>query len=299
MPYNPGVTDRSGELLGAGMERGAGALMEGFMRQQEGRKRTLQTSKHVDALMKLNPELLQRLGMAPEEFSMKSAEERIGLGMGAVAGMTQQMEMSEMEDRRQHHQAGRAREEYLLQQERDRSGKLQRFGKAIDSYEATPEMIRRPRREVMESEVMRLHPDDARGYSAALENIGRDFAPAEARQIFGTDYYLQQVGRDSYTAVPGRGAKSQRPEKVLAPAGAQSSWIYSEDMEEFKKRLLEIEQPEVRDAVLEARRNFNLSSGKGESELATLLKGLGGGKEEPKEKKDAGGLFERFKKWKN
>lgn len=99
MPYAPGIQDQSGELLahglnqfGSGIGRGLEALGLALDKRKEEQKRILQNGKIAESFAKANPDVLQSLGITPEEFSAQSAQDKASMVTGAIqaAGFAEQ-----------------------------------------------------------------------------------------------------------------------------------------------------------------------------------------------------------------
>jgi len=85
MPYAPGVTDISGQLLAQGIGGGLSAVTAMIERKAEEDKKLLQLSKVADSFTKASPEILGQLGMSQEQFAAQSAKDKIA----AVTGVMQ------------------------------------------------------------------------------------------------------------------------------------------------------------------------------------------------------------------
>lgn len=78
MPYNPGVTDRSGELWGAGLLQASQGLASGIERWEKQREENKALTGQAKALETLLPAYAKSAGIAPEEiekFLAPSADE--------------------------------------------------------------------------------------------------------------------------------------------------------------------------------------------------------------------------------
>lgn len=98
---------------------------------------------------------------------------------------------------------------------------------------------------------------------------------------------------------------SSKTGKVLAPA---EEWIVTDDVDLFKGKITAIKDPQTRDAILAARRQYNLAIGKTEDPLAQIIAELlGGRKEKTAEGKGSKGAkapekkpaspWERYQNW--
>jgi hypothetical protein len=262
-------------------------------------ERLQRTAKGVQALVKANPTILEKLGMDPLEFDVMSASDQVGMFEGLLTGLGYQQALADVElskkrlenfGKLEGAQTAAIEEETGLM--KDRRERLSRFGQSLESFERIPETIRKPRSAFLEGEMMRLMPEDASRYANVLESFGRPI-PMEPEEVPGADYVRLRVGPQSYTAVPKPEARRGNA-KMMARA---ESWVLTDDTEEFKRKLLTIEDPAIQEAVLSMRRQYNLATGKGESEIAQIIKALNPEAAGKTEKKTEG-IAERFRKWK-
>jgi hypothetical protein len=165
MPYNPGVTDRSGELFASGLAPGMAALARGVEERTAQAKRTLQNGKIADSFAKTNPEVYQLLGMTPDEFHAQSAEEKSAAVTGMMQGLGAKQMLAHLQALGQEYDvrqqgleqsrqefpdrlnllAGQAKGTELKNAELERqTAAQQKFNQAQGTYEALPKTIRNP-----------------------------------------------------------------------------------------------------------------------------------------------------------
>lgn len=97
MPYNPGVVDRSGEILAGGISRGVDDIMAGFEKMKAEQKRVLDGGKIADSIVKTYPEILDSLGMQAESFQALGAKEKALRVQGAIMGAGYKKAQQDME----------------------------------------------------------------------------------------------------------------------------------------------------------------------------------------------------------
>lgn len=97
MPYNPGVVDRSGEILAGGMSRGIDGIMAGFEKMKAEQKRVLDGGKIADSIVKTYPDILESLGMPAESFQALGAKEKALRVQGAIMGAGYKKAQQDME----------------------------------------------------------------------------------------------------------------------------------------------------------------------------------------------------------
>lgn len=130
MPYNPGVQDISGQLLGDGIGKGGQALAAGLEKYLERKKKENDNAKYTDALFKNNPELQQAAGVSYEDLRGMSARDKIATGMAAIAKVHEGQTSQEAAQRKELH--GSQMDFYkqrtaAMQQEQDQRGAMPGF----------------------------------------------------------------------------------------------------------------------------------------------------------------------------
>lgn len=320
MPYNPGVVDRSGELFAGGMERGVASLMEGFQKQQERQKNLIQTAKHVDGIVKMNPELLEGLGMTPEQFNMLGAQEKIGLGMGAVAGAVQKMQM----------QAERSKLGYYDARQQELKGEQ---GERAERARRLQDFLQREQMAQMNMPTGVLRPEARR--EITLENLkGAGVFPEDAERVLKMEGkqinpQLLDVGVPGLKMNPNTGATVElpKPERNYGPDdfvtdpklpgmvinkkngalqampnredGAVESvypWLLTEDEDEFRKGLATVQDPAELKRVVATRTAINRMTGK-DDPLKEALAALLSGKATEAGKGEKGAPSAKVRKW--
>lgn len=251
MAYNPGVADRSGELLAGGIERGFGGLIQGIMQKQERDKNLLATAKHVDGIMKVNPQLLEQLGMTPEDFSKLSAEERVGYGMGAVAGTVQRMQMESERSKQQHYQILREGNQQQNAAEQERTAAVQRGLQSIREIEQMPNLNTQQRQNMTRQKLIEagVYPNDMEAISRAMNNMNGELGTTE--DIPGTDYKGYRSGPNSMTPLPKEGQRFP-PLKAEDADVPFEDWVLTVDDAEFAKRVKGMPSKQVK-ALMELR----------------------------------------------
>lgn len=254
-----------------------------------------QNGKIADTIVKANPQILQSMGMAPEEFEGLSAEDKSAKVQGVFEAQGYQKAMADIQRLQKLGEV----QDFEMDTARKDATARQGFADRMKGYFNMPETIRRPDAARYGTEELLgsgMNPRSAAEYSRLLEGMGA-VQPGSVKDLSGSGlggYAFVTLGREgSGTVVPTqpRGT-AVKPAKAQAP---NESWVYSEDPEEFRKGLLKVSDPAVRDAVLAARRSYNLAQGKGESEMGQLLQQMmGGGK---KEESSSGSSGVKVRKW--
>ena len=314
MPYNPGVVDRSGELLAAGISRGAADLSRGLELMTQEKKRLAANGKMAEMFFRTNPEALRKLGLEKEDIQAMSAKDKsaamLGLlqGQGFERGQGQIAEGNEDVLAKKYHNAEAiTRGAYGLEQLREielrnaerkrREEALRLFQEKQQGYLQTPELLRREdldtatRRNLLES---MPEPEDMYRYSRGLEALAPKKNGIKVGELIPTQVPGVFINPNTGASVT---LPAKKDEKVLAPA---EDWVTTDDADEFKAALQKVKDPEVRDAVLKARISYNRATGKNEDFLTQLLSGQVGvsaGKGAEKKEEKPKGLMEQFKEW--
>jgi hypothetical protein len=256
-------------------------------------KQRNENGKIADAIVKTNPDILNGLGMHPEEFAGLSAQDKSDKIQGVFQAQGYQKAVADVS--RLQALGDFQRQEATGLQRRNEG--LERFGTAMQGYENTPPMIRRPdRNAVVEENMFRsgVQPEDMQRTSQALENLGTvdQFQPGKTTPFEGTDYVYAPLSRHSGTALPRAGLPRSGTAKPNKFQGAGNEpWIVSDDEEEFKKQFLKIQDPQAQEAILALRRAYRLSNGKGADPLSQLITSMSKGDEK---KQEAPGFFSRL-----
>lgn len=86
MPYSPGVVDRSGEIFGGYLTRGLTGLADTITKINQDYERDNANGKIADQIVKVNPELLQSMGMTPAQFTGMAAKDKHLAVLGHIQG---------------------------------------------------------------------------------------------------------------------------------------------------------------------------------------------------------------------
>lgn len=281
-------------MFAQGASRGIEALVAGFERQREEEKRLVDNAKIAESIMKVNPEMLERLELTPEQFKAMGAREKVALSAGAIQGV---MNEARMEQAKAQQAADRSKLEYYggLQaaqaeetaEKRARREGLMRFQEAEQRFNQTPELIRRPdrRQAIYEALVASgVHPEDRRAVLANEQDVSAQ-TPGQARAIEGLEGYQSvAVGPHSSVVIPDRAAQAAAEAARKPKEPVIEEWMLGEDEGEVRKRLAGRPAKEVK-AILEIREQLLGKKGT-KKEDGGLLGGSGAG------------LFERFEKFK-
>lgn len=239
----------------------------GMLEIQDQKKKMIQQGKIADQIVRSEPEFLKQMGMDEDTFHLMAPQEKSARVQGVIEGIGAKKALAQ------------------LKQEMDQQAARQRFQAALSSAasdEGTgtggfefagadtprPSPLRpKSRMESMTGDEMLklglqsgMAPEDVARLGPVARQMRPRFEPGTLKDLPGLpDYkYLIQSPEGAGSAVPIK--RSTKTEKVKAPAG--EAWIYSDDVDEFKRNLDQVKDPAMRDAIMASRRQFNLSTGK-------------------------------------
>lgn len=263
--YNPGVVDRSGQLLAQGISQAGQSFGRAIEKQQQEAKQLQQNGKIAEMIFKNNPELLEDAGVTQEEIGTMSAADKSALAISAIKRM-------EIEGQQQQNRVN-------AQQLKQYAGQ-EKFNEAIAQAAEKGEGLSAERVLALAGESGVLDPRTASSLAAAS---GRNKGGFTAEQMGKP----QDVpGVPGYKFVPvseGHGQLIQTgPEGEIAARLPNDPWVYSEDKETFLEGLRGLPNPKARQATLEFRRKYNLAQGIGSGsaldEWLANMTGQGNGK---------------------
>lgn len=290
MPFAPAANpDLAGQFMyqgirdaGSSVARGASSVIEGFQRKSKERK----------AYMGLG-EAMVAAGELPEDQweGLKNAD--TDTLKGTLDGMKTANVLKQLKLQNQLSERQLQALNFEMDQRRKQAAGEEKFSELMRAR-MTPPQGPTPTGEALPMAPMQ--PADVYGMAAqaglpfnrellqtgeAFERYGR---PGTVTPIAG------QPGLNFVWQTPQSGSLVPQPTgkkaETLAPA---DEWIVTDDVELFKERIRAIKDPETRDAILAARRQYNLAIGKTEDPVLKIIAELlgGGAEKKPDEKKPA------------
>jgi hypothetical protein len=308
MPFSPHANpDLAGQFMYAGISQAGSAIAEGAKGAIEGFQKK---SKERKAYMGLGEAMVTAGEMKEEQWEALKNSDTDTLkgtldGLKA-AGVLKQLKLQNQLSEQQIN----ALEFHVGEQKKTAAGQA-RFSELMQARMTPPEGPT-PSGEPLTAAA--IEPNEIYGMAAkARLPMTRDVVEmGEAFERYGRPGTVTPVpGQPNLNFVwqtPKSGSlvpPASKTAKVLAPA---EEWIVTDDVDLFKEKITAIKDPQTRDAILAARRQYNLAIGKTEDPLAAIIAELlGGKKEKTEEGKGSKGAkapekkplspWERYKDW--
>jgi hypothetical protein len=263
MPYAPGVTDRSGEILGQGLAQFGQQMGRGLELKHEKAEETKRLRKALSALDPERKDDFEMMGLAElsglaDAIAMRRADQihkqQLQIGKQQIRGMRQ--------ENRQSRTAGQAMGNLSAGLSQITQGQAPSGPPQPDVMGRTADpgvRLNGAQRTIDPAMFLEL----ARRSGVDIESAAKIGQALQKFGVVGSPVdEIQKLNADTarLNAITARlNASRTKPEDIIAPI---NDWILTDDDKEFAEQLRRVGDPQVRDAIIEVRRKFNSAMGR-------------------------------------
>jgi hypothetical protein len=260
MPYN--------QNLFSGIADAGDSIAAGIMRMKEGHRRDLDNAKAADVLFKVNPELLQSLGMSTEQYQAQSARDRFRLAAGVMQAAGYKRGQADAQRKQDLATAQIGSYNASANASESNQTRAKDLARGLDTFKQARAIWgdRADSRKLRELSLDTGAFDDpgVRDLIGGLQQQEQFDAAANRRATPGTVSPLEGLTDQAFVTTSPGGAgvvvpKVRRVEKQAAP---NYPWLFTEDIDQFKRELSKVQDPNERDLLLQTRLHINQLTGK-------------------------------------